>query len=370
MSLVIQSVTYRNFRNLGQARLEPSESFTIIHGPNAAGKTNSVEGVSLLCNGVSFRSLHSSADLIGPKTENAQVSQRLVGDKRVVDVRCDVVRAKRSFTINGKPRRANECPKFLPCVLFNPDDLQVIKGSASGRRDLVDQMGTQLNETYRRVLRDYKRSLSQRNSLLKAGIADGELFESWTAALVNAGSVLCLYRGALVRRLAPLIDEAYGRLSGFERLVVDYFPSVQASDDDRDQVMQAFHRELEERRPEELARHATCVGPHRDDLVFSIDGREVRSFGSQGQQRSSILAVKMAHAALVREMMGHFPVFVLDDVMSELDANRRRALFSLIDTGMQTIVTTANLEYFTDEEIDRARAVSIQELKGDLHGGD
>lgn len=370
MALVIRSVSFRNFRNLENARLEPSESFTIIYGPNAAGKTNSVEGVCLLCNGSSFRRLHNSGDLIGSVASNATLTQQVVGDKRVIDVQCDIVRSKRTFTINGKRRRSSECPKVLPCVLFNPDDLLVIKGPASGRRDLIDQIGTQLNETYRQVLRDYTRSLSQRNTLLKAGIEEGELFESWTAALVNAGSVLHLYRSALVRRLSPLIDEAYSKLSQIERMAVDYSPCVSVSDQDREHVSQQFYQELAEQRPQELRRHATCVGPHRDDLLFSIDGREVRSFGSQGQQRTAILAVKMAHAALVHEMLGHYPVFLLDDVMSELDRSRRRALFSLIDTGMQTIVTTANLEYFTPEEIDRARAVSITELKGDAHGND
>ncbi len=363
MPLIIQSVSYANFRNLRKVEFEPSESFTIIHGPNAAGKTNCVEGISLLTNGASFRHLAGGSDMIGPDGEAARVRQRLVGEKRLIDEECVIAPSKKTFVINGKNRRASECPKILPSVLFNPDDLLVVKGPASGRRDLVDAIGVQLSDAYRKVLRDYTRAVTQRNSLLKGEVFDGDVFESWTNALVAAGSTLYLYRQALVRRLVPYVDDAYRQLSHDESIVVEYRPFCGVLTDDRQRVVEAFHDILRERRQEEVARRTTVAGPHHDDIAMTIDGRAVRNFGSQGQQRTTILAIKMANAALVKDMLGYYPVFLLDDVMSELDNDRRRALFSLIDTGMQTIVTTANLDYFTQGERDRAKVLSIVDLK-------
>lgn len=363
MGLVIEKVSYRDFRNVHDLDLAPAPGLTILVGPNATGKTNCMEGIYLLTNGTTFRHLGSTSDLVREGAERGQVSCRLAGDKRVIDVSCEVTAGKKAFTINGKRRRGGECARLLPSVLFSPDDLMVVKGSASGRRDLLDGIGAQLNDGYGRILRDYTRALTQRNAMLRDEVFSGDLLDAWTSSLVAAGAMLYLYRRALVRRLAPYVRRAYGTLAPDEELTVTYEPSRDLAagrdEEDRAAVGEAFARELAASAAEERRRHVTCVGPHKDDLGFAIDGREARLFGSQGQQRTVVLAVKMAHAALVRDMLGHYPVFLLDDVMSELDRDRRRALLSLIDTGMQTIVTTANLDYFTDEERDRAKVVSM-----------
>jgi DNA replication and repair protein RecF len=366
MQLTIRSVAYDNFRNLERVELHPSEKFTIICGANAIGKTNCIEGICLLTNGSSFRKLSSTSDLIGPAGNVARVRQQVVGEKRQIDIECMIQDNRKYFQINEKRRRASECCKVLPSVLFNPDDLLVVKGSASGRRDLFDAIGSQLSEAYRRVLRDYTRALAQRNSLLKNEQYEGDAFESWTGALVNAGSVLYLYRKALVNRLKPYIQKSYQSLSRKEEMSVSYKPFFSVGSDDKEAVAAAFYQTLNEHHPEEVHRRLTVAGPHHDDIELLIEGRPLRTFGSQGQQRSAILAIKMAHATLVKDMLGYFPVFLLDDVMSELDEKRREALFSLIDTGMQTIVTTANIDYFSSDEQSKALVVSLADLKQDM----
>lgn len=359
MSLYIRDVTYHNFRNLKDRLLELSSGLTILVGRNAIGKTNCIEGIHLLTCGSTFRRLETTDDLILKGESAAFVGNHIVGDKRVVDVECHIEEGKKAFFINGKRRRAADCSKVLPAVLFNPDDLLVVKGAAAGRRNLVDTIGAQLNESYARVLGDYQRALTQRNLLLKADQVQGDLLEAWTGSLVSAGSTLYVYRRALVRRLTPHIVENYAALAPEEVMEVTYLPCRPCETVDRAQVADLFVNELKSSRDEEFRRRMTLVGPHRDDLGLTVDGRDVRLFGSQGQQRTAILAIKMAHASLVREILGYYPVFLLDDVMSELDASRRSALLTLIDGGMQTVVTTTNLDYFTAQEREGARVVEM-----------
>lgn len=338
--------------------------FNIVYGPNATGKTNCIEGIYLLTNGVSFKKGITNPDLVGPSSDSASVSQMLESEKRRVEINCSISGSKKTFTINGKNRRASECPKVLPSVLFRPDDLLIIKGGAAGRRDLIDTIGVQLSDSYREVLKTFLKALTQRNALIKQDLVSGPLFESWTASLVKTGGALHMYRSALIRRLLPHIQDSYQSLSRSEELQVRYQPFCGEEFGDKNALYNWYEQALYERRTEELARKNTVVGPHHDDLELEVSGRPVKTFGSQGQQRTAILAVKLAHTALVKEYLGHYPVFLLDDVMSELDNTRRRAIFSLIDTGMQTVITTANLEYFTDGEKERAQLLSILELTG------
>ena len=402
MSLSITRVEYRNFRNMEHRVLEPHPGLTVLVGPNAVGKTNCVEGIALMTTGQSFRHLAGVGDLVREGATSCRVAMLLEGEKRRVDVAFEVAEGKKRLLVNDKSRRLSEGGRLMPSVLFYPDDLMVIKGPASARRDMLDGIGMQLSETYGRIHRDYQRALSQRNALLRDEAmaraegrdgrrldsssslpsAAGAMLEAWTEALVGAGSMLYLYRRALLERLTPLIAQAYASIAPGERLTIGYESSYAPGGDDigqlteagmgeapatiapitraaRPAVEQALRARLAELRVAELARGTTLAGPHRDDVTFVIDGRAARLFGSQGQQRTISLAEKIAHVNLVRAMTGSYPVFLLDDVMSELDATRRSALFGLIHTGVQTIMTTTNLDYFTADELSRVSVVEM-----------
>lgn len=396
MSLSITRVEYRNFRNMALRTLEPHPGLTVLVGPNAVGKTNCVEGIALLTSGRSFRHLAGVGDLVREGASSCRVSMLLEGEKRRVDVAFEVEGGKKRLLVNGKGRRLTEGARLMPSVLFYPDDLMVIKGPASGRRDMLDDIGMQLNETYGRIHRDYQRALAQRNALLReeanaraegrqgtASTTASGMLEAWTEALVGAGSMLYLYRRALLERLAPLIADAYASIAPGERLTIGYESSYAPGEGEvgrltevgaggspatispvsreaRPAVEEALRARLAELRVAELARGTTLAGPHRDDVSFAIDGRSARLFGSQGQQRTISLAEKVAHVNLVHAMTGGYPVVLLDDVMSELDATRRSALFGLIHTGVQTIMTTTNLDYFTAEELSHVRVVEMR----------
>ena len=372
--------------------LEPGPRLTILVGPNAAGKTNCVEGLQILTAGASFR--HASpSELVRQGSDAGQVRMHVESDKRTLDVAYDVFPSKKLLSINGKRRPNPEGRGILPSILFYPDELLVVKGGAQGRRELVDAFGVQLNKGYAKIASDYKRALIQRNSLLKDAARcccapEPAMFEAWTEAMVQAGAMLYLYRSALVQRLAPHVERAYAELANGELAAVSYAsaymgdagqgdgpfvsPTPQgvgemadctrpasSSSPTREEVQGRLREALAAVHADELRRCQTLAGPHLDDLDFSIEGRAARNFGSQGQQRTLVLAVKLAQVDLVREMQGQYPLFLLDDVMSELDTHRRSRLFDLIQGGMQTIVTTTNLEYFRAEELAEAKVVQL-----------
>lgn len=382
MAFTITRVGYRDFRNTQEFVLEPGPRLTILVGPNAVGKTNCVEGIQILTAGASFRHV-PPADLIRRGSERAQLRLYAEGEKRTLDVTYDIFPRKKLLSINGKRRPNAEGRGILPSILFYPDELMVVKGGAAERRELVDSFGVQLNAAYARIVSDYKRAMIQRNSLLKEAARtglplDAGMFEAWTESLVSAGAMLYLYRTALLARLAPHVASAYAGLAAGEEAAMTYQtgygadPGAQLVDGlgytlggeapARSEVEERLRARLAEVYGDEVRRCQTLAGPHLDDVVFAIGGLPARNFGSQGQQRTLVLALKLAQVALVHEMQGQYPVFLLDDVMSELDSGRRARLFDLVQGGMQTIVTTTNLEYFRPEELAEAKVVHLGEL--------
>ncbi len=366
MSLVVTRVGYRNFRNMETRVLEPAHGLTVLVGPNAVGKTNCVEGLQVLTCGSSFK--HASpGELLRQGCDAGALSMHVEGEKRQLDVTCDIHPSRKLYRVNGKRRSVQGQVCDLASVLFFPDELALVKGPAAGRRELLDGFGSQLKESYAQVAHDYRRAVYQRNTLFKeaarAGVdPDEALVEAWSASAARAGAVLFLYRQALLARLAPHIVRIYAELAAGEQAQVCYASSWACdltADTGRPQIEDALFGQLMADMAEQRRRCTTLVGPHLDDLEFTIAQISARAFASQGQQRSLVLAVKLAQVELVAEMSGQYPLFLLDDVMSELDADRRSRLLGLVGAGVQTIVTTTNLDYFSHAELDAAKVVRL-----------
>lgn len=348
------------YRNFPLRDINLSEGMTILHGPNATGKTNTIEALQLLTSGVSFRHPRSQ-DLIMEGEGQARISSRIEGDGRVIDVACEITPARRRFVRNGKPCQAAALPATLMSVLFCPDDLTFVKGSARYRRDELDAFGAQANAGYRRVQMAYLRSVEQRNRLLKDPSPDLALLDAWDASVALGGATLLEARLRLFARLRQHVREVYGQVSPSDSLDCRYVSTL--GDDvaglTRDDLAQRFAEMLAHGRSDDLRRQQTLVGPQRDDLMFTIDGRDARGFGSQGQQRSIVLAWKMAEVRLSSEVLGTQPILLLDDVMSELDEHRREAVVRFVQGGIQTVVTTTNLGYFPPELLDSSEVVEF-----------
>lgn len=356
----IVSLSLRGFRSYPEFRLAPARNVTVLVGPNAAGKTNALEAVCLSCTGSSFRRM-SPADAVSWGAERATVEVEAEGEGGPVSLRLDVSSdGSRSWRVNGKQKRsASALAGIVPVVSFTPEDLGLVKAGAEVRRDSLDAFGSMLAASYGRAVREYGRTLRQRNALLREGTEDDLQAGAWDDRLVETGARLTDLRRRLLARLEPHAVEAYAAVGG-EDLAISYVSRTALPEaHGAESVAGALRAALSERRTEERVRRTTLVGPHRDDVGFSVSGRDARAFASQGQQRTAVLAWKLAQVAVVREVAGKTPVLLLDDVMSELDEARREALTVLVQTDVQAFITTANLGYFSEALLGSALVVEV-----------
>ena len=254
-------------------------------------------------------------------------------------------------------------PTVLPAVTFTPDDLDMVKGSPSRRRRELDTFGTCVSQTYGQLLTGYSRIVEQRNRLLKEDVVDEALLAAWDDQLVSVGASVISHRMNLARLVAEAARDAHASIAHGDELVSTYVCSAGdiGSAPSVDDIRQRLATTLVAARAEERARRQTVVGPHRDDILFEVEGKAAREFCSQGQQRSIVLAWKVAEVEVARGIGGQPPMLLLDDVMSELDESRRDALTRSVMGDAQTVVTTTNLGYFSDELLDEAKVVRVGE---------
>lgn len=366
MSLTINSLNFSNFRNYPTLSLDNFGLLTVFVGQNAIGKTNIIEGIQLMTSLQSFR--HPKLEHLLLDTEKpAHIKISVDDGNRLLDLALQITDKKKQYALNGKNKRAAELKGLLPSVIFTPDDLDLIKGSHSNRRDSLDLLGSQLSPNYYTVKHDYENVIKHKNKLLKDDI-DPVLLDSINEMVIQVGSQLACYRAALLKKFIPHIIERYEALSSQrETLQVTYTPSWETYDEmhvheytfTREDAKEALYTSLQSRVGEELARHKSVVGPHADKIDFFIDGKNAAIFGSQGQQRTIVLACKLAEVAVIEEMLQQKPILLLDDVMSELDQQRRKELIGYIENGTQAFITTANLSYFDDMLPDYARMIAL-----------
>lgn len=369
MGLKIQQIHYYNFRNYSEYHLDAISDLTLFIGPNAIGKTNLIEGIQLVTAFNSFR---------GPKTdhlvrfgeENSSIKVVLKDGARKLDIAFTIQEGKRNFSLNGKRKQIKSLRGILPSVVFSPDDLTFIKGSQSIKRVQIDNLGDQISSNYFTVRRDYERILKQKNKYLKEITTHGFL-ESVNEVLTTIGSQFFVLRTRLIRELIPYIQTYYSKLSaGKEKISVSYIPSW-----DKYKLIQSFPEEIptlsrvevkeklddiiEREYEREHQRGLSLFGPHADQIIFLINGKDASAFASQGQQRSLVLSYKMAEVALLHDRLNQTPVLLLDDVMSELDEQRRKQLIRLISQDVQTFITSTNLSYFDEEFLELADIIHL-----------
>ena len=361
MAIRLTHVAVRDFRSYSSYDLEPSAATTILVGRNAVGKTNLVEALQLVTAGQSFRR-PSPRELVREGAASARVAARLEGEGRLVDIQLDATAtpAKRTFRKNGKACPAAGVRGILPSVLFCPDHLDMVKRSASVRRAALDDFGMQLNDQYAQLVGLYERSVEQRNALLKDPYPDQGLLAAWDESLAQTGAALLTHRTALLARLRAHMRAVYALIAPHEEIAVAYASSLgEVEGCGRAELAERLIAAYQAGRADELRRGMTLAGPHRDEIAFSIDGRDARAYGSQGQQRSVVLAWKMAEVRVTYDILGRYPLLLLDDVMSELDAARRGAIMQFAGTEVQTVITTTNLGYFSSDVLDAAKVVEI-----------
>lgn len=366
MSLAVKSISFKDFRSYGVFDLHEIGPLTILVGPNAVGKTNVVEGIQLLTSLSSFR--HPTMEqLVRDGAETARLEAVLEDETRLLDLALNIAEGKREYFLNGKAKRPSDLKGLVPSVVFTPDDLELVKGSSAPRRTALDALGSQLSSNHYVIKKDYEKVIRHKNRLLKED-ASFDLVASIDEMILTVGSQLACYRSALFERLAPVVSRYYETITeGREQLEFSYIPSWEHHDPSvrvsysftREEARRSIEAALEKKRAEERARKRSLVGPHADHIEFFIDGRNASMFASQGQCRTIVLAVKLAEVSVIQDVLNQKPVLLLDDVMSELDASRREALVSFIEGDIQTFITTANLSYFDESLLSRAKVVQL-----------
>ncbi len=348
--MIIKSIKLENFRNYDSLDLDFEKGTNILYGDNAQGKTNVLEAIYLSATTKSHKG-SKDKEIIRFDKEEAHIRTFL--DKDGMEYRIDMhLRKSRSkgIAINGQPiKKAADLVGLLNIVFFSPEDLSIIKNGPSDRRKFVDMELFQIDKYYLYNLNQYNKIINQRNKLLKDFYFNSDLNETlqvWNMQLVSYGKQIINRREKFVEQLNEIIYDIHKNLSGGkEELIIIYEPNV--SEDD-------FDYKLKSSQERDIKLKMTSVGPHRDDFCFMVNGVDIRKYGSQGQQRTAALSLKLAEIELVKKVTGDLPVLLLDDVLSELDSNRQNYLLNSIG-DIQTIITCTGLDEFINNrfEIDK-----------------
>lgn len=339
-----------DFRNYARLDLALGDGLTIVVGDNGQGKTNLLEAVMI------------ASRLRSPRTDQLKDTIAWGAGCAAIHAFCESQNRPRRLDVaigpggpavklNGEtPRRRADAIGAVLAVLFTPDDLRLVKDEPERRRGFLDGLLSLVRPSLAGLPSEYSRALRQRNALIKQvreGSAGASQLEAWDEQVVKSGSALAVARAEVADALAGKAGEHHARLSGARELTMSYQSYILEEGREQAAIGARFRRGLAERRSEELGRGLTLVGPHRDDLAIGLGGHSARSFASQGQQRSIVLSMKLAELDVIELARGDAPVLLLDDVMSELDRDRRAALAETLAGLEQAIVTTTTPEYFT-----------------------
>lgn len=363
------------FRNYLQEEIELTGNKIILLGNNAQGKSNLLEAIELLSTLNSHRS-SKDQDLVYHNRIYSQITA--IVKRKFTDYQLSLkipVKGKRELILNQEKLKRNiDFLGIVNSVLFSSLDLDLVKGSPEYRRNWIDNLLIQLEPIYRSLSQEYYHVLKQRNALLKHLKKEGfntysslspstklEL-ELWNEKLAENGARITRRRARVLTRLEPLAKFWHSQISKkTEKLLLIYQPNVAWEKDDPETVKMAIKKQLEEKINAEINLGSTIVGTHRDEIEFMINNTVARAYGSQGQQRTLVLALKLAELQLIEQIIGEPPLLLLDDVFAELDLERQRQLLESLGDRFQTFITTTHLSYFDSELLNNAQLIEVKQ---------
>ncbi|MHC5612685.1 MAG: DNA replication/repair protein RecF [Nostoc sp.] len=366
--MYLKTLNLRQFRNYQDQKVEFTAAKTILVGNNAQGKSNLLEAVELLATLRSHR-ISRDRDLVQEGEAIAQINATLERQTGVSDLTLTLRRnGRRSVALNGESiRRQMDFLGVLNAVQFSSLDLELVRGGPEGRRNWLDTLLIQLEPVYAHILQQYNHVLRQRNAFLKRHIEtlhatslDSEL-AVWDAQLATTGTRVIRRRDRAIQRLAPIATAWHASISGStEILQIKYVPNIPLEDNHPEQVEQAFLAKVQQRAIAEMHQGTTLVGPHRDEIELTINQTPARQYGSQGQQRTLVLALKLAELQLIEEVVKEPPLLLLDDVLAELDLSRQNQLLDAIQDRFQTLITTTHLGSFDSQWLKSSQILFVK----------
>lgn len=346
-----------DFRNYAHTNVTLDPGFNVIHGANAQGKTNFLEALFLLSSTRLLRGMRDG-EAVRDSCERAIIKATLgeTGTELAITLQAGI---RKRALINGMalPRAADLIGR-MPCVCVSTADLPIVAGEPGDRRLFLDFELSQLYPAYLSKLSHYRRALDQRNALLRLaneqGVSD-DVFDPWEVQMAESGAAMRASRNSFVRALSPVAYETQAALGGGELIELEYIQKDEAQDEST--LLEAFSKS----RARDTARGTTSIGPHRDDVLIKVGGREARLFGSQGQQRTAMISIKLASLTLSSEVLGAPALLLLDDIFSDLDENRRARLTEWIpDHAGQTILTCTEAKLAGNAILDRAKLFTCE----------
>ena len=365
--MFLKTLSLRNFRNYQQQIVEFSAPKTILVGDNAQGKSNLLEAVELLATLKSHRTSRDK-DLVKDEESVGQVSASLKREfgvsQLILTLRSN---GRRTVNLNSENlRRQMDFLGVLNAVEFSSLDLDLVRGGPENRRRWLDTLLIQLEPVYAHIMSQYQKVLRQRNAFLKGNSEN--LHEKslksqlalWDTQLVITGTRVIRRRERAIQRLAPIAKSWHSNISGStENLQIKYAPNIPLSETHQGEVQQAFLDKIKQRTVAEMHQGTTLVGPHRDEVELIINDTPARQYGSQGQQRTLVLALKLAELQLIEEVVGEPPLLLLDDVLAELDPSRQNQLLDAIQDRFQTLITTTHLGSFDSQWLNSSQILTV-----------
>ena len=368
----VNSIILKHYRNYEYADVKLNKEINVLYGNNAQGKTNLLESIYLLTTGKSYRT-KKDKELIAFKNPYAKISIHFHNQdgENTGEIILSSDQKKR-IKINEVPiNKIGQLMGFFNAVLFSPEDLELVKSGPSERRKFIDICISQLRPQYFYLLQQYIKILQQRNHLLKNISKKKELkdtLEVWDEKLIKTGVMIIQNRIIFIKQIRDLATQIHGSITqGGEKLEIFYQSNIGIAEnvEDINELKKQYKNRLKQYQKREIEYGITLVGPHRDDICFMINGNILKMYGSQGQQRTVVLSLKMAEMEYIKENIGEYPVLLLDDIMSELDVNRQNYILNHIK-NKQVIITCTSTDTF-DKINENISFFHIE--KGKVYGG-
>lgn len=360
--MILTDISIGNFRNYDSLELEFHPKLNIFIGANAQGKTNLLESIYFLALAKSHRTTKDK-ELIRFGQEEAFVNGHITTSYSTLPLSISISKQGKRAKVNHlESSRLSQYIGHLNTVLFAPEDLNLVKGSPQVRRKFINIECGQISKVYLNALSNYQKVLATKNQYLKQRNPDEMMIEVLNEQLSGYAATIILKRAGFIKTIGEFASGIHRDISNAsEELKVEYAPNIKYESDDAEGLVRELGILFAENLPKEIERMQTLIGPHRDDITFSINGFDVQTYGSQGQQRTTALSVKLAELELIRKEVGEYPVLLLDDVLSELDENRQAHLLTSIRDRVQTFVTTTSISDINHAIMDDMKTFKVTE---------
>ncbi|MFB7138454.1 DNA replication/repair protein RecF [Gottfriedia sp. NPDC056225] len=363
--MYIKDLELRQYRNYEKLQLSFQNNVNVIIGENAQGKTNLMESIYVLALTKSHRTSNDK-EMIRWDEEYGTIKGTLQKKNQQVTLQLILSKKGKKAKLNHlEQMKLSQYIGVMNVVMFAPEDLHLVKGSPQVRRKFLDMELGQVSPVYLHELSQYQRILQQRNSLLRTLQTSRDrnylMLEVLTSQLVKHAIKIIEKRISFIKLLQDWASPIHSQISReTEKLEIIYKPSINVSDlTDLTKMEDEYIKQFEAEKEREVSRGTTLLGPHRDDLVFMVNDKNVQTFGSQGQQRTTALSLKLAEIELIKEEVGEYPILLLDDVLSELDDYRQTHLLNAIQNKVQTFVTTTSVDGIQHETIKQANIINV-----------